>query len=136
MALLQQNYFARAKKRRPRKRVNGTVSIFGDDAEVSFVQLPSSHATVSKRTPSSFSPQFVPSTSVLFLLFWQSVLQIDHASSLKAQSSGSASASGIGSAWQVGRPSWMRMKIAPRRGRKDWCSPHSSLNLVPSNSAS
>merc|ERR1712223_1109982 len=58
--------------------------------------------------PSSFSPQFVPSTSVLFLLFWQSVLQIDHASSLKAQSSGSgsdsASASGIGSAWQVGRP--------------------------------
>ena len=34
-----------------------------------FVQLPSSHATVSKRTPSSFSPQFSPSTSVLFLLF-------------------------------------------------------------------
>ena len=34
-----------------------------------FVQLPSSHATVCKRTPSSFSPQFSPSTSVLFLLF-------------------------------------------------------------------
>merc|ERR1719150_1342771 len=69
--------------------------------------------------PSSFSPQFCPSTSVLFLLFWQSVLQIDHASSLKSQPSGSASASGIGSAWQVGRPSWRRMKIAPRRGRQD-----------------
>ena len=91
-----------------------------------FVQLPSSHATVSKRTPSSFSPQFSPSTSVLFLLFskvgkggidwlyWigcimigksspgysrQAVLQIDHASSLQSQPSGSGSASGIGSAW-------------------------------------